>query len=361
MVGEIRRHLPEHARLLEGRAGHALACDLGRALLSAHAMRPDSRELLHRLGKAEFEAGRAPERLHRAFRACGRVGMRHLAAFARQLDISSDVVGAFGEAVFTAVDSLSQVSSAGYADARATAPDHKQRCRRQLLQHLLDGTPLHCSLAELARAADWELPAEVTAIALGSADEIGEVVRRVGDQALVGDDDPEPFLLVPGDARLPAGPARVAVGPRLPLGSAATSLEWARRTLDLVRRGVLPDAPVTRWEDHLCTHFLVHNSFLISALGERRLAPLAGLEPKQRAKMTETLLAWLRCRGGGAPEVAARLGLHPQTVRYRMRQLESLFGDQLDDPCARLELEIVLRAGELTALSEQDTDPPVRT
>ena len=33
-----------------------------------------------------------------------------------------------------------------------------------------------------------------------------------------------------------------------------------------------------------------------------------------------------------APEVATALGIHPQTARYRLRQLESLFGDRLDDP-----------------------------
>ena len=360
MVEEIRRSLPEHASLLGGQAGHLLACDLGRSLLSARAVRPDSRELLRRLGKAEFESGRGSEHLHRTYRSCGRIGMRHLATFARQLDLSNDVVGTFGEAVFTSVDALSRLSSAGYADARAKALDCRQHSRKQLIQHLIDAIPLHCSLPDLARAAEWALPEEITAVALAPGDDLGEIARRAGDQVLVGDDDPEPFLLVPGNARFQTGSTRAAVGPRLPLGEAARSLEWARRTLELVRRGVLPDAAATRWEDHLGTHLLVHNRFLISALGERRLAPLAGLDAKQRAKMAETLLTWLRSRGS-APDIAARLGLHPQTVRYRMRQLETLFGDQLDDPDARLELEIALRAEQLTAPSEEDTPAPIRT
>ena len=44
------------------------------------------------------------------------------------------------------------------------------------------------------------------------------------------------------------------------------------------------------------------------------------------------------------PEVAHRLRVHPQTVRYRLHQLEDLFGDALTDPQARFELEIALRA-----------------
>jgi hypothetical protein len=42
-----------------------------------------------------------------------------------------------------------------------------------------------------------------------------------------------------------------------------------------------------------------------------------------------------------------RLHVHPQTVRYRLRQLEELFGDQLLDPDLRFDLEIVLRARRL--------------
>jgi DNA-binding PucR family transcriptional regulator len=59
--------------------------------------------------------------------------------------------------------------------------------------------------------------------------------------------------------------------------------------------------------------------------------------------LSQTLLTWLQL-DRNASEVAARLHIHPQTVRYRMRQLDQLFGDQLRDPDARLELEIALRA-----------------
>ena len=36
--------------------------------------------------------------------------------------------------------------------------------------------------------------------------------------------------------------------------------------------------------------------------------------------------------------------MHPQTVRYRLGRLRELFGDALEDPDARFELELVLRA-----------------
>ena len=42
---------------------------------------------------------------------------------------------------------------------------------------------------------------------------------------------------------------------------------------------------------------------------------------------------------------AAELGVHPQTVRYRLRQLRELFGTRLEDPDARFELSLALRLG----------------
>jgi len=48
-----------------------------------------------------------------------------------------------------------------------------------------------------------------------------------------------------------------------------------------------------------------------------------------------------------APEMAERLRVHPQTVRYRMRALERTLGGQLSDPDARFAIELLLRAARL--------------
>jgi hypothetical protein len=58
--------------------------------------------------------------------------------------------------------------------------------------------------------------------------------------------------------------------------------------------------------------------------------------------LAETLLAWLET--GKSSSVASRLFIHPQTARYRLHKLQDLFGDQLDNPDARFELALVLRA-----------------
>ena len=52
-------------------------------------------------------------------------------------------------------------------------------------------------------------------------------------------------------------------------------------------------------------------------------------------------------RGSTAPARSRRWpprsSVHPQTVRYRVRQLRDLFGDRLEDPDARFELSLALR------------------
>jgi DNA-binding PucR family transcriptional regulator len=81
---------------------------------------------------------------------------------------------------------------------------------------------------------------------------------------------------------------------------------------------------------------------VVATLRERSLAPLAGESERSRARLEETLRAWLQHRGS-QHAIASELGVHPQTVRYRLRRLRELFGPALEDPEQRFELEIALR------------------
>jgi DNA-binding PucR family transcriptional regulator len=81
-------------------------------------------------------------------------------------------------------------------------------------------------------------------------------------------------------------------------------------------------------------------------VARRRLAVLSRMSGTQRLRLTETLGAWLETQGN-AVETARRLQVHPQTVRYRLRQINEAFGDQLTDADSRFALEAVLRAGQL--------------
>lgn len=66
-------------------------------------------------------------------------------------------------------------------------------------------------------------------------------------------------------------------------------------------------------------------------------------DAERSTRYVETLRAWLECQGDlGA--AAARIGVHPNTVRYRLRRMSELTPLDLDDPDKRLAMIISLAA-----------------
>ncbi|MCX5193014.1 helix-turn-helix domain-containing protein [Streptomyces sp. NBC_00249] len=243
---------------------------------------------------------------------------------------------------------------AGGHPERPPAPAPTDRARQDLFQALTDDrVASESSLTELAETAGWPLPASVRAVALATPGETQQLAAVLED-ALPGMFGGRPCLLLPShdpDGRaaleLPLRGRAAAVGHAVPLRDAASSLRWALRLLALTpSRGSL-DARAVFVDDHLSTLLLLQDEPLAHALAARWLRPLADLTPRQSERLEVTLLAWLE--GGGAPEAAKALSVHPQTVRYRMRQLEKLFGPGLRDPRTRFELEMALRSRRLMA------------
>ena len=139
---------------------------------------------------------------------------------------------------------------------------------------------------------------------------------------------------------------RVVVGPPMPLAGAAHSLRWARAAVRQIEAGILPAVPVTWCAEHLTTLWLLSDEELMEQLARHQLAPLAEFPDRTRLRLGDTLLAWLE-NGGKVQKIADELSVHPQTVRYRLRQLEQVFGERLHDPEARFAMEAVLRATEI--------------
>ncbi|MFG2287218.1 helix-turn-helix domain-containing protein [Streptomyces sp. NPDC048595] len=198
------------------------------------------------------------------------------------------------------------------------------------------------------------LPGTVRAVMLRTGTDIHLVASALGD-CLVSAPGEAPGLLIPGTlADDSGGRARLkgvlrhraaAVGQAVPAHDAAASVRSAARLLALASAHDGPDAGVMFVDDHLSSLVLLQDESLARTLVARRLRPLAGLSPERCERLEATLLAWLG--GMGAPEIAKALGIHPQTVRYRMRQLERLFGARLRDPLARFEIEMALRSRRL--------------
>ncbi|MGG2463210.1 helix-turn-helix domain-containing protein [Streptomyces sp. RGM 3693] len=362
-------------------------------------------------GRGEGIQGRSLDVLQAIYRLGVRLAWRRLAEIGQQVAIPAPAMYELAESGFEYLDGLVAESVRGYAEAAARQAGERLRMQRRLMDQLFaepdpvaregrrhhrngarrspppdpgdlppspppaspslslspspstspsfqrghsqgrgDPRPL---LAERARSIDWPLPERVAVAVLLRPDREA-VAPAVADGILLDMECERPRLVVPDPeapgrrellARAAAGWSG-AIGPAVPLLDAGKSLRWAASAVDLMERGLLPAGELLQCTEHTEALVLLPPGELIEDLTRRRLAPLDDCGPTHGRRLAETLLAWLETRGG-APEIAARLGVHPQTVRYRLRQIRELWGNDVDDPDRRFELELVLRAQRL--------------
>jgi hypothetical protein len=358
ILAAIARNVPEYARPLEGRFGRGVRTGVGDALSQFVALIRDpdagrelSREIYAGLGREELREGRTLDSLQAAYRMGARVAWRRVSRVGREAELDSAVLSLLAEAVFAYIDELAADSVDGYAEAQAEIEGERQRRQRQLVALLVREQGADApDLRGAAQAAGWELPGTVAAVAC-SERALGLVARRLPADVLATQLDETGCVLIPD----PDGPGRAAVlrraaaavplaiGPATAPGQLHDSWALAKATLRALEAGaVQADVPV-RAEDHLADLLLFEGRALVSRIAARRLAPLVPLTERARERMRETALAYL-CHRGNAVAMGAALHIHPQTARYRVARLHELFGEGLDDPDTRFELEIALRS-----------------
>ncbi|MCT2590277.1 helix-turn-helix domain-containing protein [Streptomyces sp. N2-109] len=316
-------------------------------------------------GRGEVLQGRSLDSLQAIYRLGIRLSWRRLAVIGTQMEIPAPAMYELADAGFQFLDGLVAESVRGYAEAAARRAGERLRLQRRLLDLLLSEHPrppgdLNELLADRAARIGWTVPRTV-GVAVLVRPARSAVAPAVGEEVLLDMDYDQPRMVVPDpDA---AGRAELlrratagwsgAIGPQVPLTQAVKSLHWAQSAVALMERGLLPSGGLLHCTEHTEALVLLPPEELIEDLARRRLAPLASCGPTHGRRLAETLLAWLETRGG-APEVAGRLGVHPQTVRYRLRQIRELWGEDIDDPDSRFELELALRTmrlrGELGAI-----------
>ncbi|WP_308249916.1 PucR family transcriptional regulator [Sphaerisporangium fuscum] len=208
------------------------------------------------------------------------------------------------------------------------------------LRDLLSADP------ELRAAAGLDLAGPVAAIAVHSVS--GRVVPlwTLPRGVLADAGDPVTAVLAPAaQARAVAGRVQALYGTAAGIGGAREDpgeawRSWREATLALrVAQRVPRFASVAAWAD-----LGVHR--VLARLSGAQLADLAAeagaLEP-ELARTVETYLD----RAGQAGETAARLGVHRQTLYYRLAKAERLTGLDLADGENRLVLHLALKAAEL--------------
>ena len=369
-IAAIAREVPGYRSAMEGQLGEivrkGVEISLGRFVDSIE--HPEGRDHARRdtyvkLGRGELHAGRDLETLLAAYRVGARVSWRRFVDVCVEAGLEPEVIYRLGEAIFEYIDALSAASAEGYAAEQMAEAGQRRRLRRRLVALLGQSPPPDEEVIRTAAvAAGWELPRTLAAVVCDvpeDDDDDPEVVeaaaeqlaRRLGQGAVGAAVGGSACALVPD----PDAPRRrrqieaalegcsAALGTSEPWDRAWVSVSRALATHRLVSEQRLAVDGLAVAEDHLATLLLGADPILAADLVATRLAPLLALPEGSRERLAETLRAWLD-RPGQVQAVGEALGVHPQTVRYRVRQLKELFGDALEDPEGRFELALALRA-----------------
>jgi hypothetical protein len=308
------------------------------------------RDVYVALGRGEYRAGRPLDALQHAYRVGARVAWRRISEAALAAGLEGPALALLAESIFAYIDEISAESVEGYASAQAASAGERSRARQAFVRLLVSGEADTAAAEAAAGAAGWALPRTLAALAAEHHD-AERFAGIVGEGAIGGRVDELVCVLV-ADPDAPGRLERLrravdgrlaALGPTRLWSAAGESWSRASRCVSLARAGHLPAGRLIVAAEVLGTLAVHADGALVSDLAAARLAPLAGLTAAARARHEATLLAWLR-HAGHAPDVARELHVHPQTVRYRIARLRDLFGAALDDPDARFELELALRA-----------------
>jgi hypothetical protein len=320
------------------------------------------------LGRAHARSGRSLDELMSFYRIAARTAWLRTSEVGAAEGIEPEYLYRLAGTGFGYVDELSTQAAAGYAEEQSHRSSATQSRRTELMRLLLRTPQSDRDVLDgAAEAAGAELSPTLAFFA-GAAELYDTFVRS----------SHEPFVLEPrgGDfvgvlldpdtpgrqARLLAASERtgahLALGPAVAVAHAGRSLERATALLTLMRRGLVESRPLVRADDHDLDLLLSAQPRLAGDLIRRRLAPLEAIHgAKARRNLTLTLRAWLG-NPGQRKAIADSLEVHPQTVRYRMAQLRDLFGDALDNPDGRFELELALRLKRYAPPGEADETTP---
>lgn len=364
VAGLLRAEWPDYARLLDesgpdvADGGHLfvdrLVAVARRGLgepttPAAEGMMADADAVFEQIGRVQWQHGFELTELLTAYQVGAQSAWRHVSDAALRLALPPDVLAALADAVFVFVNQLSAASAHGYVLEQSQSSAARERLRQELSDLLLSDRSDTAALQIAASRSGWSLPDRAAVILVEPTDQHARtIVERLDARCLPVRRERLYGAIVPDatDRRLHERAARAlrgahaVVGHPVPLPLLPASTQVAQIALELQRRGVLHGDPVFAG-DHLDVIIAHRDERLMSVLRTQVLQPLADVAPARRAQLVETLAAWLRAMGDRR-SVAEALHIHPQTVRYRLGQLRSLFGDELDSPDSRAKMFLAL-------------------
>jgi hypothetical protein len=274
--------------------------------------------------------------------------------------------------VFDYVDHVAQQVVAVYEGERDRWLENRHAIRLTLIRDVLEGRAP--ATADDRRATESVLGYAFSPVHLGlvlwldrpavggpallalerCALEIGEAMGALGRPLVVPWDAESAWVWLPGDATtVPSreaatvAVARTGEPVRVACGAPAAGVEGFRstheqalraRTVALAAGGGAP--AVTLFDEVGAVSLLCADLDAATAWVRRVLGPLADPGPS-RARLRETLRVFL-ATGGSNTATAGRLGVHPNTVKYRVRRAREARGRPIGDD--RLDVELALLA-----------------
>lgn len=355
VLAAIAREVPAYARPLEGQFGSGVRRGVQLALarfLSLAGEAPEAgedraaegREVYSELGRGEARVGRSLDALLGAYRTGARVAWARLAQMGLDAGLPASDLVQLAAAVFAYIDELSAASAEGFTAEQSALAGDRERKHRTLTQLLLSEAP-PWQVDEAATVAGWSPPVTLTAV-LVPVRSGREIASRWDGRSLLAaeDDGAATALLLLPDVDGPGQLERLErlLGGRPAVVGLPRPWHEARLSVALVRKVAAGEpAGTVRVADCLAGLVVGAEPLALEELTARRLAPFAAVSASSRERLLDTLRSWL-AHQGERQAVAADLGIHPQTVRYRLGLLRELLGSDLDDPQRRFELALVL-------------------
>lgn len=308
-------------------------------------------ELFLRMGYGEAHDGNDLSAMHEALRVATRDTWDQMRAFAAHRDLSSAILGQLGSALFGYLDHLAEQTERGFDSARRASGADALIARTRLTDRLLAGADAD-DIRPDADAAVWSVPTQLVVLAVRDLDadqppDLSDLppaaLSTIGQSpaVVICDAADTDAILDHLRATLPQG--RIARSWPVRINDVRDAHRWTHRALGLVDAGVITAAPVIDCAQHRTQLWLHAEPAIRRRLTQDLLRPLLAETPNSREILSETLLVWLETRDS-APAIAGRLGIHPQTVRYRWKRINELFGEQLHDPELVIQLTMLLKA-----------------
>jgi hypothetical protein len=288
-----------------------------------------------RSARQRASEGMPLEDLLAAYRMGGRLGWRELCATAVADD--RDALVEMAERTMHYVDRVSAAVAQSYLDARQHHVSEEERRLRDLFDALVAGAPLSASVRGLADRMGFPLDGSYRPFALvvpgAAAHEHAAIATSLRGRGVLALTEGERVTgLAPQTAQagdLAGDEAILALGDVVSGPALAVELEDSRLLVAVGRR--LERRGELRPDDFLPELLLARSSGIADRISQRVFAPLDAYEERRTSALADTLERFV---AGGLDRrgAAAELGVHPNTLDYRLRRIGELTGLDLGHP-----------------------------